>query len=94
MSEATKALPALRLHRRRPLKIPGSGSRVCWSFQGPWTRESRVALAIGNGGCKRAAALPNPPNDAGATVENLERLGFDVVAGMRQVIRDFARKIE
>src|SRR5689334_16942856 len=38
----------------------------------------RVALVVGNGAYANAPALPNPPNDARAIAEQLEKLGFEV----------------
>ncbi len=62
--------------------------------------DRRVALVIGNGAYKQAAALANPANDARAIAAALERLGFEVVSGfdlsnadMRKTVRAFADKL-
>src|SRR5262249_14282636 len=77
-----------------PQSAPGGGSTVI-----PIGR--RVALVIGNGKYRYAAALPNPPNDAADIAQALRKLGFDVVEG-RDVdklrteasIRELGRKLE
>jgi uncharacterized caspase-like protein len=59
--------------------------------------EKRVALVIGNSAYQNVAKLPNPVNDARATVALLKKAGFDVVesrsdldiASMRRALRDF-----
>jgi hypothetical protein len=62
--------------------------------------EKRVALVIGNSNYE-TAPLKNPVNDANATAATLRELGFDVIArtdvdlaGMRQAVREFSRKIQ
>ncbi|MEC9367244.1 MAG: caspase family protein, partial [Pseudomonadota bacterium] len=42
----------------------------------------RVALVIGNSAYKSAPALKNPKNDAAAVSTVLEKLGFQVIAGL------------
>ena len=61
----------------------------------------RVALVIGNGAYRHAAALPNPANDATDVAQALRKLGFDVVEGrdldkrgMEDKIREFGRKLD
>ena len=63
--------------------------------------EKRVALVIGNGSYKHAAALSNPANDATDMANKLTSLGFDVVRGinldfdgMRGTLRDYIRKLD
>lgn len=62
--------------------------------------EKRVALVIGNGEYRHAAALANPTNDAVDMAEKLASLGFDVVSGvdldfdgMRDTLRRFMTKL-
>lgn len=62
--------------------------------------ERRVALVVGNGAYRQAAPLANPANDARAVSAALQRLGFEVVAGvdlsntaLRDAIRRFADKL-
>ena len=43
---------------------------------------SRVALVIGNGAYRYASELPNPPKDAEAIAQVLERIGFLVLKGI------------
>jgi hypothetical protein len=45
----------------------------------PSYAERRVALVIGNGGCKKVATLPNPARDAAAMGEFFRRAGFEAV---------------
>lgn len=59
--------------------------------------DKRVAIVVGNGAYRHAAALPNPPLDARAMRDMLKRLGFEVVYGedldrkqMGQAIARFA----
>ncbi|MEC9367599.1 MAG: caspase family protein, partial [Pseudomonadota bacterium] len=63
--------------------------------------DKRVALVIGNSAYKHTSELKNPAKDAAGMAQALTRLGFDVIKGidldingMRDVIRDFSRKIE
>jgi tetratricopeptide (TPR) repeat protein len=61
-------------------------------------RGARVALVIGNGAYGGATPLPNPPRDADAVAEALQRLGFASVMikhnlsrqAMLSVLRDFS----
>src|SRR5262249_23969359 len=45
----------------------------------PLQSGGRLALVIGNGAYKSAAALPNPANDAHAIAKTLRDLGFSVI---------------
>jgi hypothetical protein len=63
--------------------------------------DTRVALVIGNGAYQNAPALPNPPRDAKAIAEAMDRLGFEVIAGydqtkegMVRLFRQFGRAAE
>jgi hypothetical protein len=65
--------------------------------------ESRVALAIGNGGYEHLPRLPNPPNDARLIAATLKGLGFTLIggkeqtdldrAGFEQAIREFGSRL-
>jgi len=48
----------------------------------PGSSERRVALVIGNGKYRHAAALPNPANDARLISKSLRDMGFDVTDGL------------
>src|SRR5688572_9615584 len=50
----------------------------------PATAGKRLALVIGNGSYRNAAALPNPINDATDMVATLKDLGFEVLSGTDQ----------
>ncbi|MGD9868938.1 MAG: caspase family protein [Hyphomicrobiales bacterium] len=61
----------------------------------------RVALVIGNSAYQHTSELRNPAKDANGMADALARLGFDVIKGvdldingMRNVIREYSRKIE
>ncbi|PWT85862.1 MAG: hypothetical protein C5B56_13360 [Proteobacteria bacterium] len=48
----------------------------------PTTKETRIALVIGNGRYENMAKLPNPPNDAADLAAVLKSLGFAVTLGL------------
>jgi Caspase domain/Sel1 repeat len=64
------------------------------------TTVRNVALVIGNGAYQSVNELPNPPNDAAAVADALQKIGFDVTllknlenAGMRKALQDFEDKV-
>lgn len=80
--------------------IPLLAVALCLAMIAAARAERRVALVVGNGAYKQAAPLANPSNDARAVSAALERLGFEVVAGidlganeLRDTIRRFADKL-
>jgi uncharacterized caspase-like protein len=62
--------------------------------------DRNVALVIGNGAYTAVNELPNPPNDAAAVADSLQKIGFEVtllknleIASMRQALQDFEEKV-
>ena len=73
---------------------------TCASFCWAQAKAPRVALVIGNGAYKHAAALDNPPNDAADVAKELAAAGFVVIrrdnASLREMhlaLREFGDKL-
>jgi uncharacterized caspase-like protein len=68
---------------------------------GPSVAEKRVALVIGNGAYRAPLELTNPPEDARAVADALQRVGFQVIQGydlknadMTAKMKEFSRALE